>query len=285
MNNPRWLYDHLYNYDKFEDIPQSVFDEINVGLRKVQSDDPLVSVVICAYNEETNIMKALSSLSRLQSKYPLEILVVNNNSNDRTQDTLDKLHVRSVFQPIQGWGPARQMGLEQARGKYILTADADAIYPSVWVDKMIDALDQPGVICVYGRYSFIAEEGYPRWQLAIYEKMKDMVAELRHYKRPFLNTYGISMGLVREFALKIGYVMHVIRGEDGRMCYDLMRYGKVRQVRSVKARVWTFPRTLKKEGTLSNAFMNRVKKELGRLHTMFRPLPAHDTKTSTNDYQ
>lgn len=283
MKNPDWLKDHLYDFKSFEDIPQHVFDSINANLDKRLCSAPLVSVVICAYNEETNIIKTISSLSRLRSKYPFEILVVNNNSDDRTQDTLDKLHIRSVFQPIQGWGPARQMGLDCAAGKYILTADADAIYPPDWLDRMTTELSKPDVVCVYGRYSFISEPGYPRWQLSIFETMKDIVAELRHFKRPFLNTYGISMGVVKEYAAKIGYVMRVIRGEDGRMCFDLMQFGKVRQVKARDARVWTFPRTLKKDGTLKQALINRVAKEVKRFHTLLRPMAAHDTKTSTND--
>jgi glycosyltransferase involved in cell wall biosynthesis len=283
MKNPDWLKDHLYEFKGVDDIPQHVFDSINTELDKRLSKEPLVSVVICAYNEETNLIKTISSLSRLRTKYPFEILVVNNNSDDRTQETLDRLHVRSVFQPIQGWGPARQMGLNCALGKYLLTADADAIYPPDWLDKMTAELEKPGVVCVYGRYSFIAEEGFPRWQLSIFEKMKDIVAELRHFKRPFLNTYGLSMGLVREYALKVGYVMRVVRGEDGRMCFDLMQFGKVRQVKARDARVWTFPRTLRKEGSLTQAMINRVTKEFKRFHTMFSPMEPHDTKTSSND--
>jgi glycosyltransferase involved in cell wall biosynthesis len=283
MKNPNWLSGHLYNYGRYEDIPQHVFDTINAGLGKVQSDAPLVSIVICAFNEETNILKTISSLSKLESKYPFEIIIINNNSNDNTQAVLDKLHVKNYFQPIQGWGPARQMGLEKAAGKYILTADADAVYPKEWVNKMVDALEQPNVACVYGRYSFIAEEGYPRWQLYIYEKMKDIIASLRHYKRPFLNTYGISTGLVKEHALKIGYVMHKIRGEDGRMAFDLMKYGKIKAVKSNAARPWTFPRTLRQDGTLLNAVSTRIVKEIKRLPKLLFPMPEHDTKTSTND--
>lgn len=282
MSNPKWLNDHLLSYTRFDDVPQAVFDRVNAELDKVQSDKPLVSIVMCAYNEEANILKTISSLSSMKTRYPFEIVVVNNNSDDKTQMVLDKLHVRSVFQPVQGWGPARQMGLEAAMGKYILTVDADALYPPSWVERMIDVLSEPGVVCVYGRYSFIAEKGYPRWQLAIYEKMKDIIADLRHFKRPFLNTYGITMGLHREPALKIGYVMHMIRGEDGRMAFDLMKYGAIKQVKARDARVWTFPRTLRKDGSLLRAVWSRIVKEVKRLHTMFYPMPDHDTKTSAN---
>ncbi|MCD6011759.1 MAG: glycosyl transferase [Flavipsychrobacter sp.] len=283
MKNPSWVDEHIFDYNCFEEVPQHLFDTINAKLDMVQSNCPLVSVVICAWNEEVNILQTISSLCRMKTGYPFEIVVVNNNSTDNTQVVLDKLNVRSFFQPMQGWGPARQLGLENARGKYILIADADAIYPDVWIDEMVHELLQPEVVCVYGRYSFIGERDYPRWMLYIHEKLKDIVAELRQFKRPFLNAYGISMGFVREYALKVGYVMRNIRGEDGRMCFDLMRFGKIRQLRLDKARAWTFPRVFKKEGSLRHAILNRVKKELNRLPEMFYSMPVHDTKASANE--
>ncbi|RYD59186.1 MAG: glycosyltransferase family 2 protein [Sphingobacteriales bacterium] len=284
FKNPAWVEQHNFNYNSVDEVPQSLFDEINRDLDKLQSNEPVVSVVIPAMNEEVNVLKTIASLARSKTKYPMEILVVNNNSTDRTQDTLDRLHVRSAFQHIAGWGPARQKGLEEARGKYILQADADCIYASGWVDTMIDSLQQEGVVCVYGRYSFIAEPGFPRWQLFVWEKLKDMMAEIRHVKRPFLNAYGVSFGYHKEPALKIGFVMEKIRGEDGRMCFDLMKHGKVKAVRASHIRAWTGPRTLRLDGSLIKAFVRRATKEVKRFHEMFVPMPDHDTKTSKNRF-
>jgi glycosyltransferase involved in cell wall biosynthesis len=41
---------------------------------------PLISIVIPAFNEEKNILSTLRSLSEISTTYPVEILVVNNNS-------------------------------------------------------------------------------------------------------------------------------------------------------------------------------------------------------------
>lgn len=283
LNAPDWINQFNFPYKSFEDIPQSVFDAINKDLDAIQKPDPLVSIVVPAWNEEVNILRSIASLAKQKTSIPVEILVVNNNSTDNTQKTLDSLHIRSVFQPIQGWGPARQMGLEQARGKYLLTADSDGLYPPDWANELMAVLQQPGVVCVYGRYSFIPSPGFPRWKLTMLETMKDTIAELRHLKRPHLNAYGISLGYVREYALKVGYVMHKIRGEDGRMCFDLMNYGTVKQVKSRKARVWTGTRTLEKDGSFSRTVWLKVGIELRRFRSLFVPQAPHDTKTSTNN--
>src|SRR5690606_10513610 len=197
FNRPKWVDSHRFRFQKHDAIPSAVFDNINSRLDHLQSDLPEVSIVIAAWNEEINILNCISSISCMETDIPFEVVVVNNNSTDNTQKTIDKLHVRNVFQAIQGCGPSRQLGQENSKGKYILLADADCIYPPYWLNAMIDKLKADGVVCVYGRYSFIDQEGYPRWKLFILEKMKDFIAEIRHFKRPYLNTYGISMGYIK----------------------------------------------------------------------------------------
>jgi len=269
FKNPGWVKEFEYPYKNFDEIPQQVFDNINSGLDKIQSADPLASIVITAWNEEVDILRTIGSLSKLKTKISIEIIVVNNNSTDKTQDTLNKLHIRSFFQPKQGWGPGRQMGMENALGEYVLLADSDCIYPPCWVDKMVYGLQKPGVVSVYGRYSFISEPGFPRWQLFILETLKDLIAEVRHFKRPYLNSYGMSMGFIKKYGLKEGFYYNKTHGEDGRMCSDLMKYGKVKQIKSGKNRVWTGPRTLKKDGSLIKAVGIRIVKEIKRFSIYF----------------
>lgn len=282
FRNPKWLEKHINTFKSFEEIPQASFDVVNERLDRLENDKPQVSILIAAWNEEVNIFTCLSSLSDMQTTIPFEIIVIDNNSTDNTKKTLEKLHVKHLFQPIQGCGPARQLGQENAKGTYILLADADCIYPVNWLDEMMNVLKKPGVVCVYGRYSFIAEKGFPRWKLFMLERLKDIIAEFRHFKRPYLNAYGISMGYVKELGLRVGYVMYKIWGDDGRLCFDLMRYGKVKQVKANRARAWTGPRTLQRDGSFGNALVKRIKIEFKRFTSFFTPHPPHDTKTSKN---
>ncbi|ALI99886.1 glycosyltransferase family 2 protein [Rufibacter tibetensis] len=269
FKNPTWINDIKFEYESFDQIPAHVFDQINRDLDKVQSKQPLVSIVMSAWNEEVNLLRTIASMSRMKTKYPFEIIVINNNSQDRTQDTMDRLHVKRLFQPKQGCGFARQMGMEHAAGKYILLADADCYYPSCWIDEMIDVLTQPDVVCVYGRYSFISEKGFPRWKLSLLELMKDAFAEIRHIKRPYYNSFGLSMGFIKEYGMKIGFVPSKWRGDDGMLCLGLMKYGKIKQVRSNKARIWTAPRTLQRSGSFSQVLKERILIEAKRFKGNF----------------
>src|SRR5690606_8400697 len=276
FKTPKWVRSHTYDYTNIDDVPEGVFDAINKKLKAKQSSDPDVSIIIDACNEEINILNCVSRLSNLNTEKSFEIIVIDNNSMDKTSHTIKKLNVRSLFEPVPGCGPARQLGQENARGKYILLADADCIYPPSWINEMMQKLRSPGVVCVYGRYSFIDEKGYPRWKLLILEKLKDLVAEIRHYKRPYLNAYGISMGYIKEYGLKVGYVKYKIWGDDGRLCFDLMQFGAVKQVKSSSARAWTNPRTLQRDGSFGKALLSRIRIELSRFSSFFTVHPPHD---------
>ncbi|MES2826844.1 MAG: glycosyltransferase family 2 protein [Bacteroidota bacterium] len=272
LSNPAWLDKLNFQYKNFEEIPQELFDTINRDLDKVTGPDPLVTILIAAWNEEINILRCIASISKTIFHAPVEIIVVNNNSKDRTQDTIDKLHVTGLFEIKQGCGPARQHGQLNAKGKYVLLADADCFYPNCWVDEMIKVLSQKDVVCVYGRYSFISEPGFPRWKLNMLEKMKDVIAEFRQINKPYFNAYGISMGYIKELGIKVGFIENNFWGDDGQLCLGLMKYGNIRQVRSNKARAWTGVRTLQRDGnTFSKVLWVRISKELKRFTKNFDP--------------
>lgn len=273
FKNPLWIRQFEFNYANLEEVPEEVFQQVNTDLSKLSCTNPLVSIVIIAWNEEINILRCVASLAKTATELPIEIIVVNNNSTDRTQETLNKLQVKHFLETKQGAGPARQKGQENALGKYILTADADCLYPDCWVDEMMKVLRKDGVVCVYGRYSFISQPGFPRWELFLLERSKDLIAEIRHFKQPYYNTFGISMGYIKEYGLKIGFITINRRGEDGQLCLELMRYGKIKQVRSNKARAWTSTRTLEKDGSLKRALFLRIKQELKYFFKNFTAKP------------
>jgi glycosyltransferase involved in cell wall biosynthesis len=282
LRNPAWINFDLVKKKSLDQFQDEIFVSIRERLKMIQSDNPLVSIVIAAYNEEVNIIRCLDSFTKSASKYPFEIIVVDNNSSDNTAEVIKKIGVRYVFQKIQGCGIARQLGMENAHGKYILTGDADTWYPPQWVNEMIKALIRPDVVCVYGRYSFISDEKTPRWKLNIYEALSDLLILVKAYKRPHLNAYGMTMGYVKEFAMKVGYVDTNIRGEDGRLAFELGKFGKIKGVRSGKSRVWTGTRTIRMDGSLSNALKNRLAMALANFWTLLSKQKDHDTKTSQN---
>ncbi len=266
---PEWVNRHYLNYSSADEIPSEVYDRIKSGLSKQYQQAPLVSIVVIAYNEEKTILKSLSSLSELNTDYPVEVIVSNNNSTDRTQEILDRCGVKSVFQPLQGVGYARDAGMQIAKGKYHLCADADSIYPRDWVSQMIAPMERGEAICTYGRVSFLPDGNKSRFSLAIYEFFKDIAIGLRAIKRPELVAGGASLAFYTRMGRQIGWRTDVKRGEDGQMVLAMKRYGNIKMIKSGSSRIWKTTRTLDRDGHLAQMIWKRVKKEISRLHFYF----------------
>lgn len=96
------------------------------------------SVVVPSYNEGAYIADTINSLRAQRFRGAWEIVVVDNNCTDDTADIARGLGARVVAEPRQGVCNARQRGAEASRGEIIVSADADTIYPTDWLDN-IDA--------------------------------------------------------------------------------------------------------------------------------------------------
>jgi len=102
------------------------------------SDDrqPFVSIIIPAYNEEARLPESLSLIAAFaQSQpYPVEVVVVDNNSSDRTHAIVEEFadevpYVRPLFEGTQGKVAAVRTGMLAARGAYRFVCDADLSMP------------------------------------------------------------------------------------------------------------------------------------------------------------
>lgn len=276
---PYWLSKHLFTYDP-ANIPDPLLDDLKARLARFRLDKPHISIVIPAYNEEANILNMLSSLTDQRISVPTEILVVNNNSKDRTQDLLDRCGVRSILETKPGVANARQAGLEAALGRLQANADADCLYPAGWVETITAPLLDPAVACAYGLYSFIPGPESSRFVLMGYEKAAHLANTIRNRHKAYLNVYGFNFSFRRADALAVGgfllesgregSVAELIaagktpppsgRCEDGWMALSLQQQGKGRIVRVThpNAKVWTSDRRLMADGGLGKAFANRV---------------------------
>lgn len=96
-----------------------------------------ISVVIPCYNEEDGIRSVIEAMP----SYVDEIVVVDNNSTDRTGEIARSLGAVVVFQPVKGYGAAYQAGLPAATGDVIATLDGDGTYPSDEIGILVDALE------------------------------------------------------------------------------------------------------------------------------------------------
>lgn len=92
-----------------------------------------LSIIIPAYNEQSHLPACLDSIAR-QTSPPDEVLVIDNNSTDRTADIARGYSfVRLVYEQQQGIVFARNAGFDRATGHIIARIDADTQLPDDWV--------------------------------------------------------------------------------------------------------------------------------------------------------
>ena len=254
-----WYDKYLSIYGKSpEEIPEAILDEIKEKLAARQSKDPLVSVVVIAYNEECRLPACLWSLSELQSQYPLEILGVNNNSKDRTEAVYQRLGLPYFNESRQSPGFARQCGLENAKGKYHFCIDADTFYPHRYVDLMMTKLTKPDVSCVSSFWSFFPDENHSRMGLFLFELIRDAFLFVQHFKRPELCVRGMVFAFNADYARQVKIRTDIRRGEDGSLALSLKPFGRITFLYHWKARPVTGYGTIGSQ-SLWQSFIQRVK--------------------------
>lgn len=113
---------------------------------------PEASVVIPAFNEEDYIGACLQSLTWQKTKTKFEVIVVDNNSTDKTNKIAnsfkDKLNIKVVLEKQQGRGVARWRGFEEASGNIIFSTDADTILPENWIERFMKYFKNKEVVAV-----------------------------------------------------------------------------------------------------------------------------------------
>lgn len=115
--------------------------------------NPLVSVVMPAYNTETHITAALASIFQHQTQ-PLQVIVVNDGSTDATGARAAAFgeRVTVLHQPNQGIFSALNRGIQAARGEWLTFLDADDLWMPERLEKQFAAFDaQPMLSSVYGQ--------------------------------------------------------------------------------------------------------------------------------------
>ncbi|HEY6471906.1 MAG TPA: glycosyltransferase family A protein [Acidimicrobiales bacterium] len=122
----------------------------------------LVSVVMPAFDEESFIAEALRSVLA-QTYRPVEIIVVDDGSSDRTAEIATEHAVRVCRRPHGGPAAARNAGLAVARGAYWAIFDADDVMPPQRLSHQVAYLDEhPEAGMVLGLAEAFVTPGEPR---------------------------------------------------------------------------------------------------------------------------
>jgi len=186
--------------------------------------DPTLSIIVPAWNEEKYIGRSVDSLRHAIGVYErdrgatAEIIVVDNNSRDRTGDVAREHGARVVFEPVNNIGKARNTGARAARGKHLAFCDADNQVTENLLCLIHDHLEHPRVA---GGGTWIKPERrnlkislfYLVWR--IYVTCSRVGVGMLHCRKVDFESFG-------------GFDETIYAAEDVQLAYDLRRIGKPR---------------------------------------------------------
>lgn len=217
---------------------------------------PVISVVIPAYNEETFLRDCIRSVKRQQFSQGFEVIVVNNCSTDATESIAKEEGVKIVSEEKKGLAFARQRGLDEAKGEILVYLDADVRLPQGWLEK------------VYSYFKTHAKVSAISCDFRFYDGSRLEVISQRFFDTlimPVNNTVmrllskpevliGQSIALRTDWLRKAGGINthFVFHGEDTSLAYRMHSQGKVKFLRNLY--VYSSARRYQREGMFKTLF-------------------------------
>jgi glycosyltransferase involved in cell wall biosynthesis len=124
---------------------------INNGEQR-RTNNPKISVVVPALNEEKYLPNLLNSLKK-QTYPPTDfelVVVVDSRTTDQTEKMARDFGARIITGTKPGVGWSRKIGFDSASGQIIASTDSDSILPTDWLAKIDQLMTDPAGACVAG---------------------------------------------------------------------------------------------------------------------------------------
>jgi glycosyltransferase involved in cell wall biosynthesis len=185
---------------------------------------PLLSVIIPAYNEEKLIASAIGSVFRSNSPLldqgRVEIIVADNASTDSTATLAREAGARVVHEATRQIARARNAGARAARGDYLIFLDADSEMHPAQLQRVVELLDTGKVI---GGGAVVSMEA--SWDYQVFVKTWNTISRLARWaagsflfctRAAFEETGGFDEQLFASEELALSKQLKALARRDGR---------------------------------------------------------------------
>jgi len=179
----------------------------------LSSPKPKISVVVCTYNRSELLGEALQSLAEQTLDTVLfEVLVINNNSTDDTQELAEEFAAshgifRVFIETAQGLSHARNRGWKEALGEYVAYIDDDAKAAPDWCENILRAFEtvKPKPTAVGGEILPWYEDDPPDWFTDDFE-IRTCGPDAGYLQPPWgkFGFYGSNMAIPRDVLEALG---------------------------------------------------------------------------------
>jgi glycosyltransferase involved in cell wall biosynthesis len=207
---------------------------------KAETEPLDVSIIIPCLNEEKSIADCVTKarLWLAGSGMTGEIVVVDNNSTDRTSEVAREAGATVIHEQLRGKGNAFQTGMRESRGRYIVMSDGDATYDLSNLDPMIEPLKQGYDMVIGNRLKGQMEAKSMPWLhrhvgnpifnaligLIARKRMGDVLSGLRAFTREAWEAMApVSTGFELESEMCLRAGRHKLRVTDVPISYAVRR--------------------------------------------------------------
>lgn len=175
-----------------------------------------VSIVIPAYNQGEYIVDALESA--VNQTLACEVIVVNDGSTDNTSDVLKDYDVKVITQVNKGLASARNTGIMNATGEYILFLDADDILNENCAERLLTIAETQNADIVAGSFKTFGTSNE-----TVVLQPNPTIDDFK-----VANRIGYSALVRKDVLLEVGgYSPRMVEGyEDLHLWFDLLKRGK-----------------------------------------------------------
>lgn len=115
-----------------------------------------ISIILPTYNSSKYIKETINSILN-QTYTNFELIIVDDNSKDDTYECClnskkEDSRIKLLKNPQKGVSSARNVGINNAIGKYIMFIDSDDLYEQTMLEKMINNISKNDIaICAYDK--------------------------------------------------------------------------------------------------------------------------------------
>lgn len=183
-----------------------------------------ISFIVCTYNREKYIYECLSRLAKNTVQTNWEIVLIDNNSSDHTaaeckrfEKDFPKVNYRYFVETQQGLSFARNRGIKEAKGDWLVFLDDDAMVETDYIANLQKHLDShPKAKAFGGQIVPFFEDGepnwYSKWSMGFVSAIDrgNRVHEFPDNKFPI----GANMGIKREIIEQVG-AFNTVLGRTG----------------------------------------------------------------------
>jgi len=244
-----------------------------------------LAFVIPAYNEQALIGKCVESVLaevKRSGRTDIDVVVVNNNSTDRTAEVAASYAgVRVVDEKQKGLVSARDGGFRATSAELVANIDADTIVPPGWLDVVFEEFERDDqLVCLSGPYVYYDLSAWNRFLIAMFYGLTKLIYWLNRYLlRVGSVVQGGNFVFRRAAWTKAGGYNREIKfyGEDTDVAVRLSKVGKVKF--TFRLKMMTSGRRLAEEGvfrtaltyTLNFFWVTFAGKPATKEHTDIRP--------------